>query len=90
MRHGITRFRLSVVVMWLLIWAYVGWRGASLVDQATHFMSIQPSGAKIPDAVLIALNRGQSYVLLTTLCGVILPLVFSLGYSIYTGLRERF
>lgn len=81
------RIFVFVAFLWLVIWAYVGWRGLSLIDDAKQFIALQPPGGIIPPEILSSLEIGQVYVLRAALFGLALPGVLLLGYWLYKELR---
>jgi hypothetical protein len=74
-----------VAIFWVICWGYVAWRGLWLITEARRFLSDQPSGGIIPQEVLNALETGQSYVLRAVVIGLLVPVVFSIGYWVYRG-----
>ena len=83
--QGLRRIFALVAFLWLVIWAYVGWRGLSLIDDAKQFISLQPPGGIIPPGILSSLEIGQTYVLRAVLFGGAVPGVLLLGYWHYRG-----
>jgi hypothetical protein len=84
------RFLIVVIVTWLAIWGYVGWRGHEMTNDAGSLIDALPPGAHVPDGVLIALEAGQSYTLNAVIWGAAVPLLLLvIGWVLKPYLRER-
>ena len=90
MRQAIRRLIIIVVVTWLTIWGYVGWRGHEITSDAYKIIDVVRPDARIPDGVLAALEAGQSYTLNAVIWGAVVPLlVLVIGWVVYPLIRER-
>ena len=82
---GIKRMTFIAALLWFAGWAYVAWRGLSLIADAKRFISLQPPGGIIPQEILSILETGQHYVLRAALFGAVTPVLLSIIYWIYRG-----
>lgn len=83
--YGFKRMAFIAALLWLATWAYVAWRGLSLINDAKRFIALQPPGGLIPREILSALETGQSFVLRAVLFGAAVPIALWIGYWIYRG-----
>lgn len=85
LHNGFKRMAIIAAILWVIIWAYIAWRGLSLITESKRFISLQPPGGVIPEEVLNALDTGQSYVFRAVVIGVAVPVVLSIGYWVFRG-----
>lgn len=83
--YGFKRIAFIAALLWIAIWAYVAWRGLSLITDAKRFISLQPPGGLIPQEILSALEIGQSYVFRAVIFGAVVPVVLLIGCWVYRG-----
>jgi hypothetical protein len=74
MNPTMKRILIVVSVIWFAIWAYVGWRGYSLMTDAYSSIDQMPPGSDMPPEVLAVLKAGQSYTLNAVIWGAAIPL----------------
>jgi hypothetical protein len=78
MKNIVPRPLLPTAGLWLCGWAWVGWRGHELTEDAKGFINAVPPGATIPEPVLASLEAGQAYIRGAVLWGIAAPVCLAL------------